>query len=502
MCGSYGRVFRDWNFVNSTPEEVFNDLFKKEKGFSNEVNVRNSARTTLQEAFKTINVWLFPPPVENTANLREKIRFEQLHHSFQDKLCEFRTTLSQQLKEPTLFYTKQLTARLLTDVMPALVETLNSDQVIMPESIFSSIVRAQANAVKERCQRTILDHVEAIAVEEVMSNDELEKLLNDDVGDIIDKAISGMSNVPANVMKEIKESLHIYAKKEIQIALHANNEKITSWVSKEADTVFQNLKRECSLLEKNALPMKRDSLKVQWTALLHAELAKVEQLPTGLNGRRDIDRECNRIRQHGEILFDKIDVANERAIQRSSAAVTEALRKAKTRLTNEMNDFVNAKFASKQPISIIALKNELEARYAAVKKDLVREAGEIAHFTLDFSAELETHKSQISDELNRHYYIEVKHILNEVGYNARDNLSKEASRRLDGKLPLLNEEIKKEMDEAVNIVKKMLHKSVLGWTIQTADATDKANDLEKFADTVSIPPRSLVWMITTQTHVL
>lgn len=446
--------------------------------------MRNLARTSLQEAFESINVWLFPPPVENTANLREKIRFEQLQPAFQVKLREFRTTVSKQLKEPTRFYRQPLTAKLLSSIMPVLVETLNSDQVIMPESIYSSMVRAQANAMKERCERAISEHIEATTIEEVMANDALEKLLSEDVEMIVIDALAGMTNVPGPVLKEIKDALLSYAKKEIKLALHANNEKIAACVSKEADSVTEKLKSECAALEKSALPMKRDALREKWTSILHRELGRIEQLPIGLNGRRDIDRECSRIRQHSSILFDKLEVANERAIQRSSAAVNDAVRAAKSRLTKEVYDFLAMKFADKRPTSIGNVLNELDARLIAVKRDLARDAGVLSDLVSDFGAEIDTHKAHLAEELNRRYFIEVQHILNEAGFNARDDLTREVSRRLDGKLPLLEEEIKKSIDEAVKVVKKMINDKLQGWTVLKQDTEAKSRDLEKFADIV------------------
>lgn len=449
------------------------------------MNVRNAARTSLQEAFESINVWLFPPPVTNTANLREKIRFDQLQPAFQQKLCEFRTTVSQQLKEPTLFYRQPLTAKLLSDVMPVLVETLNSDKVIMPESIYSSMVRAQANAMKERCERAISDHIEATTTEEAMANDALEKLLTADMELIITKALDGMTNVPGPVLKDIKDSLSAYSKKEIKLALHANNEKIATWVAKQGDAVADKLKKECAALEKSSLPMKRDALREKWTVILHRELARIEKMPIGLNGRRDIDRECSRIRQHSTMLYDKLEIANDRALQRSSAAMNDAIRAAKTRLTKEVYDFLALKFAEKHPISIGNMLNELDARLVAVKRDLAHNAGALSDLVPELEGEIDTHKTHLAEELNRRYFIEVQHILNEAGFNARDDLTREVSRRLDGKLPLLAEEIKKSIDEAVKVVKKMTNDKLQGWTVLKQDTEAKSHELEKFADIVS-----------------
>ncbi|RHZ30114.1 hypothetical protein DYB37_011690 [Aphanomyces astaci] len=64
-CVVLRSVFRDWNFINTSPTEVHDTLFKKEKGASKEVSNRNLARHELSEAFESISIWLFPLPVQN-----------------------------------------------------------------------------------------------------------------------------------------------------------------------------------------------------------------------------------------------------------------------------------------------------------------------------------------------------------------------------------------------------------------------------------------------------
>lgn len=465
---------------------MFNDLFKNEKGRSNEVNVRNLARASLQEAFESITVWLFPPPVTDTAHLSSKIRFEQLQRPFQVKLREFRKAVSAQLQEPTRFYRQPLSASLLSSVMPVLVETLNSDQVIMPESIYSSMVRAQASALKEECEREISEHVAAAGIEEVVSSGELQKTLQEDVDVIIKNALARLANTPSSVLKDIRSSLLSFAEKEIQIALHANNEKIVLLLSKEVDSIFENLKRECTKLETRSLPMKRDSLREKWSTILQRELKRLEKVPAGLNDKRDMERESSRIRQHAAVLFDKVEIANDKAIQRCNAAMNDHLRAAKSAISDRVLESLQSYFDEKRPVSITAFLNEVETVCIAAKQDLSRQAGEAGDLMGDFISEIDVHKKQLSGEVSRRYMAEVQHILKEAEYSARDDLTREVARHLDGNLPLLNDEIKAAIGQAARVVNRNMSDKLKGWTILKADIDAKGRDLDKLADIVSV----------------
>ncbi|KAG7391779.1 hypothetical protein PHYPSEUDO_003399 [Phytophthora pseudosyringae] len=483
VFGHLHLVFRDWSFVNSTPEEVYRDLFQKEKGRSDEVNVRNLARVNLVEAFESINIWLFPAPVANTANLRDKIRFDQLQKPFQDKLRELRKCLSSQLQQPMKFYQRPLTAKYLSQIMPALVDTLNSDQVIMPESIYSSMVRAEAQAAKESCEKEISAYCEAAGLEEMISSDAFDKMLHKDVDMIISDAYEKMTSYPTTVRKEIQTSLRAFAEKEITIALHANSEKIVAQLSKQVDVAFQTLKKECQVIEKTRLPMKSALLRQECADLLERELKRIEKLPMGLQGTRGIEIECGRVRQNASLLFDKLEVANDKAIHQSTAVLNDVVRAAKARMSSEMHDNLDKRFAEKRTLTVTKLQGEVEVLFARVMGEVAQKASHVNEFGVsDFRADLEHHKAQLADEMNRRYMIEMRQILNEVSYEAREDLGKQVTYRLEGKLPMLEEDIKGAIDNAAVHVMKTMSAKLQGWTILKSDLEAKSKELEKLGD--------------------
>ncbi|KAG2527593.1 hypothetical protein BBO99_00003804 [Phytophthora kernoviae] len=483
VFGHLHLVFRDWSFVESTPEEVYKDLFQKEKGRSEEVNVRNLARVNLIEAFESINIWLFPAPVANTANLRDKIRFDQLQRPFQVKLREFRKCLSGQLQNPMTFYRRPLTAKYLSQIMPALVDTLNSDQVIMPESIYSSMVRAEAVAAKESCEKAISSYCEAAGLEEMISSEEFEKMLHKDTELIIQEAYEKMASYPATVRKEIQTSLRAFAEKEITIALHANSEKIAAIFSKAVDTVFKTLKTECLVIEQTLLPMKGTLLRLKCTEMLDRELTRLETLPLGLQGKRGVEIECGRVRQNASLLFDKLEVANDKAIHQSTAALNDVVRAVKTRMSSQLHTILDKRFIEKRPVTVTKLQSEVEELFGKAVNEVTQKSGGMGDFSaLDFRADLEHHKGQLADEMSRRYMIEMRQILNEVSFVAREDLGKQVAYRLDGKLPMLEEEIKAAVDSAVVHVKGVMANKLQGWTILKVDLEVKSMELEKLGD--------------------
>lgn len=469
--------------MNSTPEEVFNDLFQKEKGRSEEVNLRNLARTNLVDAFESINIWLFPAPVANTANLKDKIRFEQLQRPFQEQLKGLRTCISKQLQKPMLFNRQPLTARLLAKMMPSLVETLNSDEIIMPESIYSSMVRAEATAVREAAEKSIAAYCEAAGVEEVISSDEFEKTLRQDVKLMISEAADKLSTSPAAMVDEMRSALTLFAEKEIRIAIHANNQRITDQLSKEIDAVFERLKAGCLFIEEKLIPLSGDMLKKKCSELLKRELEQLNAVPLGSHGKRAVDKETSRIKQHATILFEKLEVFNEKAVQKSNAIISDQIRVANTEMIAKAHGSLDRRFESKRPFTVSTMQAELEEIHQDLVRKLTTQNGKV-FASVNFNAELKTHKDHLAEEMNRRYMVEMRQILSDVGYAAKEDLTKEVSFRLDGKMPLAEKDLQREIDGAVKQIKTSMSSQLQGWSILRGDIETKATEIHKLADVV------------------
>jgi hypothetical protein len=126
-------VFRDWQYQNSDEKSVLNDIFKEERSVETAAAVRNQIRRSIKDSFKSINVWLFPPPVSNATQLSTKLTFEIVEEPFRNKLRAFREVLSSQLKDPMKFAGKPLNGRKLGVLVETVADVLNSGETVSPQ---------------------------------------------------------------------------------------------------------------------------------------------------------------------------------------------------------------------------------------------------------------------------------------------------------------------------------------------------------------------------------
>jgi hypothetical protein len=126
-------VFRDWQYENADEKSVMNDIFKEERSIETAAAVRNQIRRSIKESFKSINVWLFPPPVSDATLLRTKLSFEIVEEPFRVKLRAFRNVLSTQLKDPMKFGGKPLNGRKLGVLVETVAEVLNNGETVSPQ---------------------------------------------------------------------------------------------------------------------------------------------------------------------------------------------------------------------------------------------------------------------------------------------------------------------------------------------------------------------------------
>lgn len=126
-------VFRDWQYENSDEKSVFKDIFKEERSTETAAAVRNQIRRSIKDSFKSINIWLFPPPVSDASQLRTKLTFEIVEAPFREKLRAFRNTLSLQLREPMKFGGRPMNGRKMGALVETVAAVLNSGETVCPE---------------------------------------------------------------------------------------------------------------------------------------------------------------------------------------------------------------------------------------------------------------------------------------------------------------------------------------------------------------------------------
>ena len=164
-------VMRDWTFADTNPTTLLSDLMTPERGTSADVAERNAARIGIRDAFETIRVWLFPPPVSETSKLSKELTYADLSDPFKRKVEELRGVLAAQLAEPTRYGGQALTPQRIAGLLPHIVETVNSGKVIMPRSMLANLMQEMVqNALlefSERLNRAQNDHLRDVRAADV-----------------------------------------------------------------------------------------------------------------------------------------------------------------------------------------------------------------------------------------------------------------------------------------------------------------------------------------------
>jgi hypothetical protein len=181
-------VFRDWNFIDVSEDEVFADLFDVETeppgGVSTThgdgTGLRNKARADLLRTFASIRVHLFPAPVASTADLATKIRFHMLTPRFRGKLAALRSAISVQLAEggvrlggaatnqivaanqPQQQRQGGLTAGGMADILPMIVGALNDGSTVLPRPLLASMLLARLDGLVKSLRLRLDKGIDAI----------------------------------------------------------------------------------------------------------------------------------------------------------------------------------------------------------------------------------------------------------------------------------------------------------------------------------------------------
>ncbi|KAH8052299.1 palmitoyl-(protein) hydrolase [Aureococcus anophagefferens] len=153
-------VFRDWTFEDDDAAKVKASIFGLEAGgkrgaASPDAVQRDEIRRALEKAFASVDVHLFPPPVDNISQLVKKggVRRDELAPAFVDRLDGLRSAIVRQLAcrsdTALLRADAPASARRLGAVVPELAAALNADDCVLPRSAYAAIVDAEVSALAE-----------------------------------------------------------------------------------------------------------------------------------------------------------------------------------------------------------------------------------------------------------------------------------------------------------------------------------------------------------------
>lgn len=140
-------VFRDWAY-DGTKDTVYKTLFTQERSLAPDAVARNQIRSVLENAFESISIWLLPPPVERTTDLNKELRANDLSDTFKQQVTALRHALAEQVKTPHHFCGKVLTGPKIASLVPALVQTLNDGNQVLPRSAYANLIAAEVTRVQ------------------------------------------------------------------------------------------------------------------------------------------------------------------------------------------------------------------------------------------------------------------------------------------------------------------------------------------------------------------
>ncbi|ETW01659.1 hypothetical protein, variant [Aphanomyces invadans] len=464
-------VFRDWNFVNTSPTEVHDALFKKEKGVSKEVSNRNLARHELSEAFESINIWLFPLPVVSTAQLSERIRFEQLQPSFQGKLRDLRNTISKQLQEPMLFNQQPLTGHKLADMMPLFAESLNDNRVIMPESIYSSMRRAEGKKIQLSAEEAIRAYCKTqLDLPTLVNTQTFTYQVRQGMADLIRGAVQSLQSFPTDVTEECQKALNMFVERELDLVSKSNNEKILQHFHTLVDLASNSISEHFKQLE-SLLPVAPLALHQQCDTIIHDSIVPLQNCPrTTLNS---YDSEIQRLEQQGEVLKERLQYLNERAIRERSSKLLSQLALFKNELKTKGTAWLDKQIASGSAFTISMLEEELLRLHGSF--DFVESNPALDE--VDIEEQMREFHAQLLDDLKRQYTFHIRRVVLQFISTAKSLLDKDVQVIV---LPMTQTKLCERIMESKERIVYEIANKMQGWSFPQEEMVHFGNAVTEY----------------------
>ncbi|KDO20609.1 hypothetical protein SPRG_21222 [Saprolegnia parasitica CBS 223.65] len=457
-------VFRDWNFVNTTPEQVYDTLFKKEKGGDKEVGNRNLARHELVDAFESIQVWLFPSPVVSTAQLSERIRFDQLQPSFQTQMRDLRKTLSNQLKTPMQFNDHTLTGPVLSEMIPLVAEILNDNRVIMPESIYASMRRAEAKKKQRECEEEMQRMCDALLQSETLvSTTAFSSQATDALMGLLGSTMQSLQKYPEDVVEECKKGLHLFLERQVDASAKANNELVLVHFQTLMEKASDSLSALFRELE-DRLPLAPADLSTTCDQTLAKVTAPLLECPTST--AMTYHGEIRRLQQQAAVFKERLQHSNERKIRMRTADLQAKLSKATLELKAKGVAWLDKRIQAKAPFTIAMLEAQLTQWLEAIEMPPRNDALD----DFDVRQELRVFFTQLLEDLKRQYTLHVRHVLHQFHVDAKAALEREIHRSLGDKtLPMEDAQLVSVIHKAKDRVVTEAAEAMQGWSFPQED---------------------------------
>ena len=418
-------VFRDWQYVNSTPESVKSDLFKEERSADTDARLRNAIRNDIKNSFESITVWLFPSPVSSSSKLTNKLRVDELSEAFKAQLQALRSCLGTQLSHPMKFAGRPFTAKTLGPLVMQIVYALNSGEAVRPMSAYLNMLKDEID--KQRLQAediirsitnkflaTIKLSVENLSAEcmefppqdQILSKymEETDLVLNlfaEETADALNAMGTEMSKA---VQRDTSASLKSVRQNGID-KLKADFSSATKAVlTLLQQNIESSLETGIKSIEDNQLPMEEADLASKLQQIFDVSIASLHRLQLDRSG---VDEIRSSTTKFFNLRADNCKKENKLLLQRS-VSVAEAVKQSAIR---SMQSFYEEKsaiyYAKAKGFHLTELLLELNNKYTEIEKNLKDEitktTGQHKAMVSKCVTELKAFCESLSKDMDRRY---------------------------------------------------------------------------------------------------
>lgn len=281
-------VFRDWQYVDSTPESVKNDVFKEERSADQDARLRNAIRNDVKGSFKSITVWLFPSPSATSQALSTKLKVETTSEAFKTQLKALKACLATQLSEPMMFAGKPFTGKTIGPLVGQIVEALNSGEAVRPMSAYTNMLRCEVDKsrleaealLREVASKHLAALPRAFSEESLPSCEAVTSAYLADVAMVVATFSESTKDTIASLSMDLAQQVSKDAETSIahmrQTGLDQINALLKShcgdWIGKRRAAIERDIDEAFNRIEKDDLPMSAEALSA-YTASMFGELS-------------------------------------------------------------------------------------------------------------------------------------------------------------------------------------------------------------------------------------
>ncbi|KAF0711187.1 hypothetical protein As57867_005348, partial [Aphanomyces stellatus] len=164
-------------------------------------------------------------------------------------------------------------------MMPLFAESLNDNRVIMPESIYSSMRRAEGKKMQQTAEQSMRAFCKTqLDLPDLVSTQEFVQRIRQKLVEMVRGTLNSMHTYPTDVQDECRGSLETFVEREIELMAKTNNENILKHFQSMADNANDTIRGQLQQLE-GKLPLPPIDLAKKCDSIVHEAVASLQKCP-------------------------------------------------------------------------------------------------------------------------------------------------------------------------------------------------------------------------------